>query len=390
MDNLTIDTTSDIEDSEPIKECYTYLFEQQTNKFTTNMDIMNNNVNIYGRGLINILCYHVTKNSKYPFIQFMLEKLPFCNNIINEMLILPFVTITSETSEDFSEMIINKIKKHIIMLGCDPRKITESSFKGLIRDSNERLYALVNISEVDIFRIAFTRNTPAWFVLPTEIVNNRNVCNIPIDEDVSNLFFNMPKLGLLYKQDSNSTFSTSNHFPMPDAVYSGSYLRNTEFMSVFGKTKEKVYSSCGEYYYFYRLFEDAVKEGGWSAKGGHKLIDLNDETITHSPSGVNIIDNEYGRYIKGGINRYALFPENYIVHNELGRSFSLTDDDINTKFGKNGCIIIQYEDEDLDTLLPDILAKEYEASYPISYHMLNKSILGDKYEIEKQDKYMII
>ena len=164
----------------------------------------------------------------------------------------------------------------------------------------------------------------------------------------------------------------------------------TEFRSVFSMSREKVYSSCGEYYYFFRLFEDAVKEGGWVRQGGHKTIDLNDVEITHNPANTKLIDNEYGRYIKGGINRYALFPENYIVHNELSKSFSLTDDDINITFGKNGCIIIQYEDDDLETLLPDLLAKEYEMAFPISYHVLNKSILGDKYEIDKQDKYTII
>ena len=44
MDNLTIDTTSNIDEyeSEMNKKCFTYLIEQQTNKITTNMDIMNN------------------------------------------------------------------------------------------------------------------------------------------------------------------------------------------------------------------------------------------------------------------------------------------------------------------------------------------------------------
>ena len=46
-------------------------------------------------------------------------------------------------------------------------------------------------------------------------------------------------------------------------------------------------------------------------------------------------------------------------------------------------------EDTLDNLLPDILVKEYESAFPISYHMLNKSTLGDKYEIENQDKYMI-
>lgn len=394
MDNLTIDTTSNMDESEyeseMNKKCFTYLIEQQTNKITTNADIMNNNVNIYGSGILNILCYHVTTKGKYPFIQFMLDKLPFLNNIINEMLILPFITISNDTTEDFSDIIINKIKQNILALGCDSSKITENAFKGLIRDSKERVYALVNISDVDIFRIAITRNTPAWFVLPTEIINNKSVCNIPIDGDVTDLFSNIPELGALSKLDSSNPFSKPDFFPIPDAVYSGSYLKMAEFRSVFSMSREKVYSSCGEYYYFFRLFEDAVKEGGWVRQGGYKTIDLNDIKITHNPAGTKLIDNEYGRFIKGGINRYALFPENYIIHNELSKSFSLTDDDINTTFGKNGCIVIQYEDDDLDTLLPDILAKEYESAFPISYHVLNKSILGDKYEIDKQNKYTII
>ena len=72
MDNLTIDTTSDMDESnyesELNKKCYTYLIEQQTNKVTTNMDIMNNNVNIYGSGILNILCYHIDVEHKYPFL----------------------------------------------------------------------------------------------------------------------------------------------------------------------------------------------------------------------------------------------------------------------------------------------------------------------------------
>jgi hypothetical protein len=138
------------------------------------------------------------------------------------------------------------------------------------------------------------------------------------------------------------------------------------------------------------LFEDAVKEGGWVREGGHKLIDLNDVSITHNPAGTKLVDNEYGRYIRGGINRYALFPENYIMYIEPNKTLSLTDEDINIKFEGNKCIIIQYEEEDIDTILPDILTKEYELAYPISYHILQKSILGDKYNIDQQDKYMIL
>jgi hypothetical protein len=279
--------------------------------------------------------------------------------------------------------IIEKIKGLLPTLGCDGSKLTTDAFKGLIGDHNERIYALVDISDVDIFRIAVTRNTPIWFSLPTEIMNVGSICNIPIDESVTELFLHMPQLVMLQKLDSDGIF------PLPDAIYNGSYLRQTEFRSVFGTSKDVVYSSCGEYYYYFRLFEDAVKEGGWLRDGGHKLIDLNNTSLTHSVSGKKLVDNEYGRYVQGGINRYAFFPGNYVLHTECSKIFSLTDGEINAKLERNDCIVIHYMEDTLDNIFPDILVKEYESAFPISYHMLNKSILGDKYEIDNQDKYMI-
>ena len=394
MDNLKIDPDSEIDENYDAtlnnKSNYSYFVETLLTKNIGAADILKNNANIYGQGMLHILCYHVTKNSKYPFIQFLLEKLPYCNDIIQEKLVLPMITISNtNVDDDYSITIINKIKGLLPALGCDGSKLTSESFKGLLSDQNERIYAVVDISSVDIFRISITRNTPIWFALPTEIMNVRSICNIPIDDDVSELFLNMPELGVLRKFDIENVFPVGDAFPLPDAIYNGSYLRQTEFRSVFGTSKEVVYSSCGEYCYYFRLFEDAVKEGGWLREGGHKLIDLNDKNITHSVSGTKLVDNEYGRYIQGGINRYAFFPGNYLLHTECSNMFSLTDPEVSAKLERNDCIVIHYMEDTIDNLLPDILVREYGLAFPISYHMLNKSILGDKYEIDKHDKYMI-
>ena len=396
MDNLKIDPDSEINENydEALNKGipYSYFVETLLTKDIESTDILKNNSNIHGQGILHILCYHVTKNSKYPFIQFLLEKLPYSNGIIQEKLVLPLITITkpnNNSEDDYPAAIIDKIKRLLPALGCDGSKLTIDSFKGVLSDQNERIYAVVDISAVDIFRISITRNTPIWFALPTEIMNVRSICNIPIDESVSELFLNIPELGVLRKLDIENVFPVGDVFPLPDAIYNGSYLRQTEFRSVFGTAKEVIYPSCGEYYYYFRLFEDAIKEGGWVRQGGHKLIDLNDTNITHSVSGKKLVDNEYGRYIQGGINRYAFFPGNYILHTESSNMFSLTDDDINTKLERNDCIVIHYMEDTLDNLLPDILVKEYGSAFPISYHMVNKGILGDKYEINNQDKYMI-
>ena len=398
MDNLKIDPDSEIDENYDAtlnnKSNYSYFIETLLTKNIGTADILKNNANMYGQGILHILCYHVTKNSKYPFIQFLLEKLPYCNDIIQEKLVLPILTIPNANEntildDDYSIAIINKIKGLLPALGCDGSKLTCDSFKGLLSDQNERIYALVDISAVDIFRISITRNTPIWFALPTEIMNVKSICNIPIDDDVNELFLNMPELSILRKFDIENVFPVGDVFPLPDAIYNGSYLRQTEFRSVFGTSKQKIYSSCDEYYYYFRLFEDAIKEGGWLREGGHKSIDLNNKNITHSVSGTKLVDNEYGRYIQGGINRYAFFPGNYMLHTECSNMFSLTDPEVSTKLERNDCIVIHYMEDTIDNLLPDILVREYGLAFPISYHMLNKSILGDKYEIDKQDKYMI-
>jgi len=191
MNNLTIDPNSEIDDicTSKITKQYTYSIEQYTTQSLTNVDILKNNSNIFGKSILNILCYHVTQNSKYPFIQFLLEKKPFLTTLIKEKLELPAITISNANIDtDYPVAIIEKIKGLLLTIGCDGSKLTNDAFKGLISDHNERINALVDITDVDIFRIAITRKTPIWFGLPTEIMNVRSICNIPIDESVSELF----------------------------------------------------------------------------------------------------------------------------------------------------------------------------------------------------------
>jgi len=347
---------------------YTYLIKNQVTQDLLMDDIIGST--------IHILCYHVTKTAgKYPFIQIMMDKKH--NMFPNvEQFVLPIINLSSDTNTNLSKLVLDLVTSGLKELGCNSSVLNENdAFVGLL-NANSKLYALVDISAVDIYRIGISRLNSTWFALPTEIMNTQSICNIPIDEDVTNLFLSMPELGMLHNPLSNNTV-----YPLPDAVYTGSYLKQVEFSSVFGMPKRQIYSSCGDYFYFHRIFEDAVREGGWS-------------TLENSEQSLkpDIIDskNQYGKYVRGGINRYALFPGNYYIHNEASNRFSLSDDEIRSIMAVKDSIVIQYTNEDLDTILPDILVNEYEQFTPISYHMLNKGILGDKYEIEKQDKYMVL
>ena len=244
-------------------------------------------------------------------------------------------------------------------------------YKGVIYDSMEQPYALVDITGIDISGMCLTRNSLVWFALPSEIINFKQICNIDIDLEVINLFTNSPKLGVLINPITNKPYIN------PDAVYTGGELKMVEFNSTFGINKSKIYNRCGENYYFFRSFADSVKYGGWAK-------DL--ETNKYSSTGRLVIENEYGRYVTGGINRFALFIEGNF-HIEPESEFMLTDLEIEEMYPEP-CVIICYSGS--HNYNPDVLVKNNNSFIPLTYHKLNNEVLGDIFIPEKKSQYMII
>jgi hypothetical protein len=354
---------------------YIYSIEEKSNKNITINDIVSTNKYGFVQP-IYILCYNINNDCKYPFLQFMMEKIPF-NNFIKEEFSLPSV-LCYNNETDLETLALEKVKRSLQIVNCDISKITPDMYKGIIYDEMDNIYLLVNISEIDIGSLQLSRNTLIWFCLPTEIINNKQICNIDINEMTVNLFTRTPGLSILTDVDNKP-------FILPDVVYTGGERKNVEFTSVFGNIKTQEYNSCSKYYYFYRCFNDAIKEGGWIKKGGTTEIDNTDKGYTHSVSDRLLVDNNYGRYITGGITRYALFIEGKI-HVENEYEFALTDEIINTMYPEP-CITIAYMGPHL--VKPDMLVKEYNSFCPLSFHALNKSLLGEKYIETERDTYMI-
>jgi hypothetical protein len=361
---------------------YKYLFENTANKNLEAPDIFNN---ACINNFLYILCYNITDSTTYPFLQFMMEKIPFCNNFIKEQFTLPFVLFDNSTN--IQEMVVNKVKYSLTSVGCDVSNITDEIYNGVyIDDGNySKPYALVNITGIDISGINFTRQTTTWFSLPSEIINTKSICNIDIDQEVTDLFTNIPYLGLLTNPITSKTYI------LPDAVYTGNEMKQVEFNSIFGNIKTKEYNNCSNYFYFYKSFKDAVKQGGWINIDNYKNLDINNieyNKLTHNSSGKKIVENEYGRYINGGINRFALFIEGKL-HIEQGTEFSL-DDDLIERLYPEPTITISYSDIHNCNTRPDILVKKYDSFASLSYHVLNKRLLDDKYVETNNSKYMIL
>ena len=358
---------------------YIYILEKLANK-----NLLSDELYIEDRiNVIYLLCYHITTSSKYPFLQFMLEKIPYDNKVVNEQFTLPFILCNDKTT-NIQETVIKKVKHALSRICKDTSVIEDEMYKGIVVENTAecKTFAVVNVTGIDICGLHLLRNSLSWFVLPSEILNTKYICNIEIDTDVTELFTRIPRLALLTNPNTNNTYI------IPDAVYRGAEYNKVEFNSVFCNSKTKEYDSCGEYFYFNNSFENSVRYGGWTKEGGIQLIDTNNILHTHSVSNRLITDNEYGRHIHGGINRYALFIEGD-HYTETEKEFSLTDKMIETLYN-DPTILISHTHPHTHPHTPDILVKEYSSFASLSFHTLKKSLLDEQYIPSNKDKYMIM
>ena len=346
-----------------------YIYLPETNA-TNESDIDLDVDSIISEGGLQYICYHISYIDNYPFLQIMLHSIEK-----EKELVLPFISISDNDEcniKNMAGLLIKDIKNNLKTIHCDALDLTIDAYKGIFRDTDNNIYGLVNISDLNIKYLNLSTKIKPWFVLPTEIINIHSVCNIPISEDVIQLFTHeITKLAELYKPNVCDIYTS------PDVVYTGSEYKTAELQSIFGPEKDNIYNMDIPYYPFFNLFKYAVLPGGWI----HCYDNIVNLTDSSSPSG-KIIDNKYGRYVKGGVTRYALFMKNvvHMVHDIY---------DINelVKYVSSDCIIIQ-SDENRNN--PNVLVKSFEQFIPLSYHMLNKDTLGERYDNNIHDNYEIV
>lgn len=338
---------------------YKYTIETKANNYFESNDI----INLIGNGQLTILCYHISTECKYPFLQFMLTKDNF------NKLTTPKIELHSN-SQDVRAMVIDKIKECLTNIECDSSVINEDAYKGvLFHEDKDEAYALVNVSELNLYGLHLKRKHKCWFVLPSEIINSKHVCNIQIEQHTCDLFTEHVSLSLLYDAQTNKPFI------LPDAVYSGDDIKICEINSVFGKNLTKEYEHCDPYFFFYKTFGEAVFNGGWLREGYPNRV------------GSRIITEPDSRkYVCGGINRYAVFVEGNTYFEE-SLEFSLSESLINAFFPEP-CVIICYTG--VHNIKPDLLVKNEDSFASLSYHKLDMNSLQDMYDIAQSKKYMIL
>ena len=176
------------------------------------------------------ICYHITDNNSPPILQIMLQKTPYCNNIIKEELVLPSI-IFNRNSENIGDMILADVKRGL--RGFNKNTNIYAVFKGILVVDNN-CYGLVDLTSTYIKYCEITRNSPLWFGLPTEIVNLQSVYNISVSEKVVELFtYRKPELCILQNPE------TDEYYSAPDIGYTfNTNYKIAELQLVFGPTKE--------------------------------------------------------------------------------------------------------------------------------------------------------
>jgi len=364
----------DIEDIEDIEENkYTpveanYYDYKAKIKLEVNVDnfIMSNKIK-----KINICSYQVNNDGKLPFLKFLLTR-DICDNTLN----FPYLPIYDNLN---TEQIINFTKIFIfglLLLDNFDNFNNNIEFNGFYEFENE-LYLFINLTACNININDIYYDTPAWFVLIDEMLNQRHVCNIMIDPFVTRFFNDNYDFCLLIDKKGLS-------YEIPFTCYVGGEDKMLNFIYTFGVSKKDKTSILGPYYYFTN-FITAVKE----------------ECLKHNLEIKN-------RSVKSGIIRFAVFsgvtkyienfPNDVIDESEIKKQL-IKDAKLNDNYE---CLTMRISDHDgkwtelfdscylgnhieLDNgeylkNAPLLVVKEYNQQIPLSYHYINKSHLKEKYD----------
>ena len=236
-------------------------------------------------------CFRIVKSTpekiiKYPFLEYLLYKYPQQSKHVSNLCIFPFRKYH---------------KKKILEMGKEMvKEIFGTLFTciGYIRNKNG-IYLFYNI-DFDLYNVdSLKTDTDMWWTLIDEICNFKKILNFPIHDSVSKLFYTNPKL--IYLKDKEKKC-----IEIPSVAYFGDSYEILQYISTFG-IRSSIIRPYGPYYYF-NNYTAAIRNGAWTSSFQKRRI-----------FGKSIADSN-GKYIRGGIVRFALFlgKNRHILYRKTG------------------------------------------------------------------------
>jgi hypothetical protein len=329
-----------------------------------------------------ILCvYKINTSGKYPFIQYLLSNNGF------RSFGLPVLPMYSSFNKDnlvsYSKVFLSGILQLVDFEDFSSKIVFDGCY-----DYLNNLYVFFDLSNFEIDISDTYSYDPVRFVLIDEITNHREICNMRINDDTAMFFLKNKSLSYIY-DDKNEAYE------IPIVGYVGKPTsEKLKFVFTFGESAKDKSSILGPYYYFTDFYH-AIRQGGWSAN--YKPEYMYDKLIT---------DNENGRYLKGGIVRFALFGgktkfvENMpndpndeskikrqrledptLNHNHEILTLRISDHDGLWTNDYDSVYLSGIELDDGSCLpeTPILVIKDYNQQVPLSYHYIDKSKLQEKF-----------
>jgi hypothetical protein len=331
-------------------------------KFILTQDI--NNINNAAEYQNIYLCvYNVNIHGKYPFLQYLLTDAGY--NVLSFPKLSKYTLFNNESLVPYSKVYLSGILQRS---NFDNFK-NEIEFNGFYEYEYD-LYLFFDVTKCNYFIDEIYISNPIRFALIDEILNQKSVCNIPIDENTVYFAVNNKTICNLYDKNNEA-------YELPIVGYIGKPTESKmKFVSMFGESAKDKMAILGPHFYFTSL-KNAIRQC------------LNDDCN------------------KGGIVRFALFTGStkYIENlpNAPNDASIIKHDRLNDKTmdTKIEVLTMRISDHDgiwsntyksaylndieLDdgSFLPDtpmLVLKEYNQQLPLTYHYIDKSTIAPNKE----------
>lgn len=205
-------------------------------KFCSLTDICPTNItescNIY------MCAYDVNVDGKEPFLRYLLTSHLGDENKLEFQMVPKLSTLhTINEYVDYAYMCLGGM-----LVSSDDKACDQIKFSGYyIFNGDIYLFYNVTMCKLQIYDVY--RANSFWFLLIDEIINHKQMCDIPVDASVVDLFTNNPELCFL--TDVNNV-----HFEMPISCYAPKSGHMLELTATFGQSLSDKMNIFGPYYYF--------------------------------------------------------------------------------------------------------------------------------------------
>jgi len=301
------------------------------------------------------LCpYTVNNDSKFPFIRFLLTNSPI-NKTLNFQIIPIFKNFNSDELKIFTKFYLFGL-----LLLNDFETFNRSVIFNGYFDYNNNLYLFFDITNCCLEINDTYSNNCLWLALVDEILNYKKICNMHIDDDVTQ-FFNLNE-SFCFLDDENE-----NNYEIPVVGYVKKSEDKLNFTYIFGETKKDKNSLLGPYYYFtnyYSCFKDSENQTECNKKIGivkFALFTGKTKYIENYPS--DAID-------ESEIKKQRLYDES-LDQNLERLTMRITDHDGKWSNDYDSVYLGNVELDNGDLFKKQILVlKEYYQQKPLSYHYI--------------------